>query len=196
MAKRGFSLIELLVAVSISTVILGVFVQSLIGGWNAQNSQEVYSQLQRGARDTIDEVSKYGWGATTVVSSTTSGAVTYTSDASTVVLRLPPLDANGDIIVGDDYIVIRQNGTLTERIIIANPNSTRIALRSPLNLNRDTGSLTFKYYNAAGVELIPGTNDVSPARELTVTIVTSRTVGARTYSRQIETTIMLRNKGI
>lgn len=198
MARRrvGFSLIETLVAIAISIVVGIVISQSFFSGWQAQLSQETYGELQRAGRFTLDEMTEQIWNASTVVGATTINATTYASDAETLILRLPPLDGDGDIITGDDYIVFNENGPTIERIVGPHASSVRAAWHSPLSLHKETGNISFQYYNAAGVELIPGTNDLTAARTLRVTIYSTRVSGTRTYNRQLETAVVLRNKGI
>lgn len=198
MAKRGLTLIELLITIGISVVITGVVAASFINGWGAQVSQEIYSELQRSARFTVDEVSNQTWNASTVISSLSNNGTTYHSDSSTLILRLPPLDANNDIITGDDYIIFRKSGNIIERLVIAAPSSIRASFTTPLTLNKDSGALHFKYYNAAGIELLPDPNNdnLSPSRRLQVVVESSRVNAGRTYTREIEATVLLRNRGI
>jgi len=194
--KRGFTLVELLTTVAIMSIVMAVMAQSFLGSWNAQLSQEIMSELQRSARLTLDEMTKQTWNATTVVSSISSGGTSYTSTANSVALRLPPMDANNTIITGDDHLVFRQDNRRIERRVIPGSGSIRAGWKTPLTLNDDTGTLTIKYYNSAGLELVPGNDDLSSARKLALTIRTTRTHGGRTYERELAATIMLRNKGL
>jgi prepilin-type N-terminal cleavage/methylation domain-containing protein len=194
--KRAFTLIELLVAMGAGVIVSGVIAASLVGGWRAQLSQETYSELQRSARLTLDEITKQVQSASSIVSMLESNGTTYQSGGSTVILRLPPLNADNDIIEGDDYIIFRQTTATIERLIIADANSSRAALAPKLTLNHDAGLLGVKYYNAAGDELIadPNQDNISPSRRLEVTVRSSRLSAGRTFSREIDSMIMLRNK--
>lgn len=194
--KHAFTIIEVLIASAISLTVIGVISESFIGAWNVQRSQEAYGELQRASRFSLDEMSKQMWNATSVTSSIVINDVTYASGANTIVLRLPPLDNDHNIITGDDFLVFHLNGTKTERLVSPNGSSLRASLQSPLTLNNNTALLQFRYFNAAGAELIPGTNDLSPARTVTITVRSSRTVGSRSYVRELETTVLLRNKAI
>lgn len=195
-AKRGFTLIEVLIAAAMGIIVTGVVAESFFGSWQAQRSQEIYSELQRASRSSLDEISKQTWNATSVTSSTILGGTTYTSGVSTLVLRLPPLNNNGDIITGDDYLIFQQNGANTVRLISPNASSTRANLTTPITINRDTELLEFQYFNAAGTELIPGVNDLTSTRTITMTAQSSRTLGSRIYKREIKSTILLRNKAV
>lgn len=192
---RGFTAIEVLIAIAISTVIGLVISQSLLKGWQAQISQEAYSDLQRAGRFTLDEMTGQIWNATTVVSGTTINGTVYTSGAETIVLHLEPLDADGDILSGDDYLVFRKNGSRIERLVGAAGASKRADWQTPLSLNQEVSALTLRYYDAAGTELVPGSGDLTTARKITVSVTSSRTQGSRTISRPLEATAILRNKG-
>ncbi len=201
MAKRaGFTLIELLVVIAISTGVLGVMSESFIDGWQAQLSQQTMSELQQGSRLTVDEISKQARASTTVVSTISDGlSNTYSSSANSLVLRLPPIDGNEKIIAGDDYLIFRINpndSKKTERIIIASAGSQRVGTTSPLSLNLDTENLTVRYFNGAGIELVPGTDDLAPARKIQIISESARTTNGRLHQRAIEASVNLRNKGI
>lgn len=179
-----------------SLVVAGVLAESFIGGWRAQLSQEIYGELQRQSRFSLDEMTKEFWNATTVTSSVVIGGTTYTSDADTIVLRLPPLDSSDTILAGDDFMVFNQNGTETERLISPDASSVRAGLKTPLGLNHDTNILEFRYFDAAGTELVPGVNNLTTARKIITTVQSSRVNAGRTFQRELKSTVILRNKGV
>lgn len=198
--KSGFTLIELLTVIAISTVVLGVMSESFIDGWQAQLSQQTMSELQQSSRQTVDEVSKQIRSSTTVVSTFTDTlGNNFTSSGNSIVLRLPPIDNNETIISGDDYIIFRVNPAdpkKTERIIFANSGSKRADITTPLSINLDTEDLLIRYFNASGIELTPGTDDLAPTRRIEVASNSSRTTNSRLHQRSMEASVNLRNKGI
>lgn len=195
-SNRGFTVIETLIAIGLSISIGLVISQTFFDGWQSQLTQEAYSELQRSSRFTIDEISEQVWNASTVVSATTLNGTTHTSDSDTLVLRLPPLDGSNNILTGDDFIIISKNGSRVERLVSPLGASTRSSWQTPLGLSLENSVLLFQYYNAAGSELTPGTHDLTAARKIKATVTTSRTADGRTINRSLETTIILRNKGI
>lgn len=194
--QPAFTVIETVIAMGISIAIGLVISQTFFDGWQSQLTQEAYSELQRASRFTIDEVSEQVWNASTVTSAVTLNSTTYTSDTDTLVLRLPPLDNTNTILIGDDYIIFDKNGARIERLISPLGSSVRANLQTPLSLNLEASTLLFQYYNAAGNELTPGTHDLTATRKIKATVTTARTANGRTISRTLDTTVILRNKGI
>lgn len=191
---RGFTLIETLVAMSISIVVGVVISQAFYDGWKAQLNQETYSELQRDSRTSLDEMGRQIRNATSVISAVTINGQAYSSDQDTLVLRLPPLDVNNAIIVGDDYLVFEKNGDRQERLVGPFASSVRASLHTPLTLNPNVGEIIIRYYDVAGVELLPGTNNLTSARTIKISLTSSRTTPDRTFSRKLESTTILRNK--
>lgn len=194
--KRGFTVIETLIAIGLSISIGLVISQTFFDGWQSQLTQEAYSELQRASRFTVDEISEQVWNASTVISATTLNSTTYTSDADTLVLRLSPLDGSNNILTGDDFIIIDKNGARVERLVSPLGGSMRSSWQSPLGLSLENSVLLFQYFNAAGNELVPGADDLTAARKIRVTATSARTADGRTITRSLETTVILRNKGI
>ncbi len=192
--RRSFTLIETLVAMSISITVGIVISQTFYDGWRAQLNQETYSELQRSSRVSLDEMGRQIRNATSVVSAITIGGQAYTSDQDTIILRLPPLDTNNTILIGDDYLVFEKNETRHERLISPLASSVRASQHTPLTLNPNVGEIVIRYYDVAGVELIPGTNNLTSARTIKISLTSTRTVADRTFNRQLESTTILRNK--
>lgn len=197
MTKRsGLTLIEVLLAMGLSLIIAGVVGAVFFDSWKAQIGQEAYTELQQKSRQAVDEISSQVQTASGVVASVTSGSTTYTTNANTVVLKMPSLDVNNNILSGTDYIVFRRRPAATnnlERIVIADAASSRTSLRTPLILNDRTTTLEFQYYNLAGSELVPGTGDLTTSESLFVHVVSSKLVNGRTLVREIDNTVHLRN---
>ncbi len=194
--KRGFTVIETLIAIGLSISIGLVISQTFFDGWQSQLTQEAYSELQRASRFTVDEISEQVWNASTVISATTLNSTTYTSDTDTLVLRLSPLDGSNNILTGDDFIIINKNGARVERLVSPLGGSMRSSWQSPLGLSLENSVLLFQYFNAAGNELVPGTDDLTAARKIRASVTSARTADGRTITRSLETTVILRNKGI
>lgn len=194
--KKGLSLIELLVGMSISLIVAGVISAVFIDSWRAQIAQETYAALQQGSRASVDEISASIKVASAVAVTVSSGGDTYNSDASLLVLQTPAIDESGNILNDIDYLIFRRNpsdSTLLERIIIADDTSSRASLPSPFNLNNFTGNLVFSYFNAAGTTINPNTGDLTTSTSVGVLVDSQKVANGRTISRQIDNRVYLRN---
>lgn len=195
--RAGFSLIELLVVLAVFGIIASVFSSTFLDSWYSQLVQQAYGELQRKSRFTVDEITHQARSASSVITSTTFSGTTYTSTSSSLVIRLAPIDANDNQLTGDDYLVFRRNpttSTKTERLVIPNGSSQRASWPFALRLNDETSALQIRYYNSVGTELTPGSSDLTQTKRLTVLSRSSRSLRGRTYTREIETTVSLRNK--
>jgi len=195
--SKGFTLIELIVTVSIGLVIIGVLSSIFIGSWRAYIAQEVYVQLQRQNRVAVDEISIAIKSAATIVESHSYGGNTYQSTASSLVLRTPSVDEDGNVLTGNDYLIFRLNPstpTTLERIVIADSNSNRANLPSPLALNEKTSSLTFTYYDSNNATISIATGDLAESASINVAINSQDVANGRTISRQLDNRVYLRNR--
>ncbi len=197
MAKRGFTLVELIVAAGISIILLGVTGEVFIRGWRSYTFSQNASEMQRQLRDTVNYAVATAERAATVASDVTINGTTYVSGANVVVFRALPISINGEIIAGDDYMVIGQrNGapTITEAVVSAAANSTRSSLPAQRVLTNLNSSLVVHYYRLNGTELTPGTDDLTAARTVKFVEVVSTVSGSVTSSRTLQATVFLRNK--
>ena len=195
--RGGFTLIELVIVAMVSTIVLTVLSSTFLDSWYTQISQQTNVELQRQTRFVVDEIDRQGRGASSVVNSVIVSSVTYTSTASTLVIRLAPLDNNNDQITGDDYFVFRRNPvntTSTERLVLPDGSSQRLNLMTPLTLGNETAQLQFRYYNEQGTELIPGTDNLALTDKVEATNQATRVFRGRTYSRESQITFKLRNR--
>jgi len=203
MVKRrpGFTLIEVLTTTVISTVVALVIALTFNQAWTSYANGQDISQLERDNRQTLSQITDLARLAFRVVATVTINGSTYTSDGTNVVLRLNPIDGNGTFLTsGDDYVVLRRrpgSPATTERLVLTtNAGGIRAAWPTSLILNNYTSVFTVKYYNAFGTELIPGTDDLTTAKELTFQSRITKTTGSKTNTQLLEASVYLRNKGL
>ncbi len=196
-AKRGFTLIEVITAIAMSAVVMGVIVTALLGGWKAERTQDVTSQLQRSSRITADQIVELGEMASSVAASATdSSGNSYQTSASTLVLRLQPVSADGTLLVGDDYLIFRlrpASPNIIERIVISSVG-VRQTWSSTFSLNTLAGTIALRYYNSADVELIPNSDNLTATKRLTLVVTSSDATLGQTISRSFTGHMLLRNK--
>lgn len=195
--KRALTLIELLIAMAISIVVSGVILAILVSSWRADIAQTAYLDLQQKSRTAVDEISSTIKVSSGVVTSHTAGGTTYTTSSTELVLKTPAIDDSLNILTGTDYYVFRRNpitATILERIIVADPASSRTTIASPVTLNDVTGALTFTYHDSAGATITPGVGDVTTSTAVKVVVDSRKTVQGRTLSRIIDNFVYLRNR--
>lgn len=195
-SKSGLTIIELLVAISISVIVAGVISAVFINAWRAHISQEDYTELQQKSRLSIDEITNTIKVSSGVLVSHTNGGNTYTTSASTIVLKTPAINASNQVLTGTDYIIFRINpadNTKLERVVIADPASTRANLPPSLNLNDRMGSLAFVYNNSSG-QINLGTGDVTTTTNVDTTVTSQKTSQGRQITRVLDNKVYLRNK--
>lgn len=195
-SKSGLTIIELLIAVSTSVIVAGVISAVFINAWRAHISQEDYTELQQKSRLSIDEITNTIKVSSGVLVSHTNGGNTYTTSASTIVLKTPAINASNQVLTGTDYIIFRINpadNTKLERVVIADPASIRANLPASLNLNDRMGSLAFVYNNSSG-QINLGTGDVTTTTNVDTTVTSQKTSQGRQITRSLDNKVYLRNK--
>lgn len=196
-ARPGFTLIEVLMVMGTSITVALVIGLTFTQAWKAHINQQDIEEIQRLNRQTMEEMSRIARAATTVTASVSDGTTTYNSDASSLVLRLAPINSSNDILLGDDYIIFRRRTdtpTIIERVVIANAAGIRDSWPDTSVLNRYTSNFTVKYYNSGGTELVPGVGDLTTTKKLVFTTQATKQSGTNTASRDLESTIFLRNR--
>lgn len=194
--RAAFTIVELLVAMLIGLIVSGVIAAVLISTWRAQTSQEIYTQLQFKSRTAVDEIATQIKSASGVMANAALSGTTYTTGNNVLVIRTPALDVNNNILPASDYFVFRRNpANLAElqRLVFADPTSSRVSIPSPLVLNDSADALVFGYYNSAGATLTPGVGDITTSESVSVSVTSAATANARTVTRQIDAKAFLRN---
>lgn len=123
-ARRGFTLIELMVSVSILIVMLLVSVSVTIALNKDFKILLGYLSSSLKGREVIDAVSKDLRIAVRVMDSYAS----YTTTDSSIVLKVPSIDASGQIIDVDadfDYVIYYISGGDLRKVVLPDPDSSR-----------------------------------------------------------------------
>ena len=136
--RKGFSLIEMMVALGILSLIIIGLVTFFSGGTRAWVTGQYQLEAQRNARYAIDRMVKEIRGGKNIISG---------SDGDTIVVSIPDFDTADP----DDYYEVTYSllGTTIQRGT------------NPLIENVLTGEAIFKYYNSNGIEVISPDSTVS-----------------------------------
>lgn len=188
--KSGFTTIELMIAATVSLLAFAVF---LYVSFTIQDNIAITSAtlgISEKGRFAIDRISKDIREAESVISS--HGI--YITDDDTIVLQVPSIDANGDIIDPDvyfDYIIFALDSTYPERllrIVDAEAVSSRSNIAETVSQSIDTLSFSSE---GAGLSYV---TDKQSIKTVTVKIVTSAISGSSSRQNEIMTSASLRNK--
>ena len=155
MKSRGFTLIELVVVLSIFSLIAVVVSLLYVSGLTQEREESLRSQLVLKGETAVDIFTRDVQSAWQVAASYTSGGTTYTSGGSTLVLGLPAVDASGNLISSGgsfttDYVVYRTAVPYTYRSVFPAAGSSRQARTDQALINKQyaDGSTPFSYQDA------------------------------------------------
>lgn len=125
-AQRGFTLIELIIALVICSLIGIVIFDFFINNDSLIRSEYASLEVIGGARDVITEARTLTAEAIEIIDTRSFWGNSYTTGSSTLILRLPSITSAGDIVSGQsDYAVIYATGTSAYRITEPSASSAR-----------------------------------------------------------------------
>lgn len=99
-ARRGATLLELAVTVAVGSVVFLIIGAIFLAQGRFFAIQDAISETQVNAFAAADAVGRYAGSARAVVSGAAINGASYTTSESTLVLRLPAIDAQGEVIAG------------------------------------------------------------------------------------------------
>lgn len=180
--QKGFTLIETIVAIGIASLLIGVLFLLFDNYNKVFKAQQTSARVLVSASQAGNELQNYARQASAVVSSYTFSGTTYTSNSTTLVMKMPAVDSSGSLITGEyDYVVFyTSSGKLYEKVS-AYASSDRKTLTKQLS---DTASsVTFTYNNGTP----------SSATQVDVDIIMSATEAHATASHELKQTLYLQN---
>jgi prepilin-type N-terminal cleavage/methylation domain-containing protein len=179
---RAFTLLEVLVTLGIFAVMLVV----LINFYVSTNSQFAYEReyvtVARGTDDIIDTVGDHVRPANQVLASYAFATGIRQSTTTSLVLSIPSITSNGQIIIGSyDYVAFYSSGTKAYRLIEAAAGSAR---RSGTRLlSENVSTITFAY----------DSSDFTQVRAVTVSASSSGTAKGQPLTHALSQELYLRN---
>lgn len=180
--KRGFSIIELIFVSAILIFVLGAFAVLYANFSKFYNRQQAEIEMGNSARETAKELQSAVLQASQIVSSHDFSGTAYSTDADTVVLKIPSIDGSGDIVSGNfDYIVFYLTGKNLYRLVEADATSIRSSGRNQIS---DAVSGLVYTYNNPNLEL---------ASKIDVSLQMQTIAGGQTIFYNLNQEIYLRN---
>lgn len=186
MKRRGITLIEMVETIALATIILGILTSMLWAMFRLYSVYNARSELTSASVATVTHIGELLYPAHGIETTRIVDGAIYTSDQSTMIIRLAALDVSGNPRVGVyDYVVITrdplQNNRLLE-ITDADPTSSRID--GTKLLDESVRDVTFSYRNAS-----PATTDV-----VFFSVTTRKVVQQTTLTHALHAHAKLRNK--
>lgn len=146
MREKGFTLVEMLLALAV-TIIIGVYFASIL----VNNSGFFYKQtaiINEGLslNDAVSEIDKNIRQASSVAAGYPEASPTYTSGSETLVLKLPAFSDTGTISNTYDYVVVAKDAANPKVVrLLTFPDSQSIRPSTDLVLTTMLESITFSY---------------------------------------------------
>lgn len=174
MRERGFTLIEVLVAVGIATIAGVLLVVVIVNSAGLYSNQSAKIQEGLNINDAIMKVRGSIKPANAVADYYTSGSTTYTSGANQLVLKMASIDLSNNIITDTyDFFVFFLDQNSLRFKIFPDPVSSRKTQDQVLSTSVD--NLNFRYFDSATppVEVIP-----AAATKIRITLTLKQKSGA------------------
>lgn len=190
--KKGLTLIELLITITLLSILLISFSSIYISGIKTYREEFAKSQLQTEAQTILDKISTDIKASKTTEAQFTdsSTGLSYTLNSNTLILLLPAIDnrdSNGQNIIYSgnsmlfDRVIYQKNGNSLTKKVISAPGSAR------LNENNITKTLS---PNNIAFTFTPVTAN---ANQINLTLTFSKKVGNKTLTTTVRGTANFRN---
>jgi|FLYL01.1.fsa_nt_gi type II secretory pathway pseudopilin PulG len=187
----GFTMIELLLGIGVLALLSAVLSAVLVTAQRSAAIERVRSDLITENRLLVDETVRNVKQARSVVTSATLFGTTYTTDGDTLVLAIPAIDANQNLLANTyDYQVWQQSGTNYQFIQDGATASVRPDTPSRL-FSRRVSSVTFRYYDQNGILL---TNNYPNTQRVEVSVTLSESVRGKSIISTMSDRATLRNR--
>lgn len=185
-ADKGLSLLEILISALIGVMMSGVLFFILVSGQRIFIIGSTSSELHRNARQALDWIAKNTKSATRLMASQSINGDTYSTSSDELVLEIPSIDENNDIINIDttfDYVAFHLNDA----------DNTKLEMAIESNGAGRTSGTRVIASNVASISFSWGA-DIGSATSVTANLTTSKNLSDKTVSKTLSSVIKLRNK--
>jgi prepilin-type N-terminal cleavage/methylation domain-containing protein len=164
--ETGFSLVEVMVSMTIMSILIGTLLGSMDIATRGQQRQEALVANQETVRNALLQMDRDLRGANPLEPLTLTSS--YSSEIEAAVMEPS----------GTQYILWQLSGTTVTRSVLSAPNGNTISTQTVLTnvSNNSTGTSLFRYFNSAETELTPANNTAGDFANCTIRILI--TVGA------------------
>lgn len=154
MKEKGLTLVEILIALTLTILMSGLLLAILVNSTNVFRNQSVKIEQGMDINDTLSKIRESVKGANAVIEKYQDGVTLYTSSDQTVVLKQSSVDSSGSIIPStDDYVIF----TLEEKKLWLKifPNAQSVKKRHDELLATGVESIKFEYFDDNNLISLP-----------------------------------------
>lgn len=182
---RGVTLMETVVVIGVMSVLMLIITQIFLINYDIFEKQMRRTDNETGAILAAKTISQMARGASAIMTSQVIGGTAYASSDAALVLKLPAINASGQILPGVyDHIAFYRDGVTPTKIFAATEAGTGSA--------RQNGNRLITAYNQTLVFRY-GNPDLTKANRVSVYLVNSQTRRETTLTTRAWTSIFLRN---
>ncbi len=183
--ERGISIMETITVIGVMAIILMIVTQIFAASYDVFIKQAARVDNETGAILAARAIGDAAQGADAVLASATINGATYASSVNALVLKIPSIDAAGNVVAGsfDDVAIYRDAATPTK---IFTDTAPAAGSRRPSGKHLVTAynqTLAFRYNDP----------DVALATRVQVFIVNQQTKRSTTLTTNAWTAFFLRN---
>lgn len=190
---QGFTLVELMVGLAIFSMIMTMIMVAYVGSQRDFITGIAKLDLNRNTRLTLDWMRRDIKAADSLIASRPINGTTYTTGNSELIIRMPSVDASGNIIAASDYVVYHvstTDPTRLERIVSADAGSSRSSGTANVALQ-----LSAIQFSSGGIGL-SAVGSLASVDTVEVSITTAKTIlGGRVMQAIMQSAYNLRNRG-
>ena len=183
---KGFTLLEILAVVAILALMSLFLIPIYIDYSRLYARENAKIDLNLAKQTILNDLSKNIKGATAVLTTSTINGVNFVTGNQTLILSLPSIDNQREVISGSFDLLVYYLSTSTPIKLVKRVAPALVSRRLPQNraLGQNVNFLEFSY----------NTPDPAEAKAVVVTLANSRAVFGQTYTVTSTLSAVLRNK--
>lgn len=141
---RGLTLVEVLIAMGVAIVVGALLVVIIVNSAGLFYTQSSRVSQGLGANDALSKIRSSIKESNAIAASFSLGGTTYTSSGTEIVLKIPSIDAQGNVILNTfDFVVVSQDSDKLTFKLFPDAASSRKSQDQIFSTNLD--NLSFKY---------------------------------------------------
>ncbi len=185
--QKGLSLTNLLVTIAILGILSAILFESYLAYNQLLTNQLTRGDLEIQTTVALKKMAEQIRNGTQIIGSRTINSVSYTTDKETIIVELPAIDANKEVILTKfDYLVYYLNPS--------DKTFLRSSLQPDATSSRQGFSDQFMLRDISILRISYDTQDPSQASRVSIFLKTEKIVKNTPQTATLQTDLTLRNK--